>query len=92
MMRRSTTSRVHSMDANPSRDSNVEKYRGNRINYLNSVAIVETDSEHGNLRYAVIVLSNVLRKDSSEQHKALAAKINELIQSLHPAPTSDASP
>ena len=68
------------------------KYRGNRINYLNSVAIVETDSEHGNLRYAVIVLSNVLRKDSSEQHKALAAKINELLQSLHPAPTPDASP
>ena len=68
------------------------KYRGNRINYLNSVAIVETDDNNGDLRYAVVVLSNVLRKDSSEQHQALAAKIDKLIRSLHPSATSAASP
>ena len=69
-----------------------EKYRGNRINYLNSVAIVETDDNNGDLRYAVVVLSNVLRKDSSEQHQALAAKIDKLIRSLHPSATSAANP
>ncbi len=68
------------------------KYRGNRINYLNSVAIVETDDNNGDLRYAVVVLSNVLRKDSSEQHQALAAKIDKLIRSLHPSATSAANP
>ncbi len=68
------------------------KYRGNRINYLNSVAIVETDDNNGDLRYAVVVLSNVLRKDSSEQHQTLAAKIDKLIRSLHPSATSAASP
>ncbi len=59
------------------------KYRGNRINNLNSMAIVETDSDHGNLRYAVVVLSNVLKKDSSEKHQELAAKIHALIGSMH---------
>ena len=59
------------------------KYRGNRINNLNSMAIVETDGDQGSLRYAVVVLSNVLKKDSSEKHQELAAKIHALIGAMH---------
>jgi hypothetical protein len=59
------------------------KYQGNRVNYLNSMAIIETDSAHGSLRYAVVVLSNVLRKDSSEKHQEIAAKLHALIGARH---------
>ena len=68
------------------------KYRGNRINNLNSMAIVETDQDNGALSYAVVVLSNVLRKDSSEQHQALAAEIHALIGSMHASATSGSTP
>jgi len=47
------------------------------------MAIVETDGSHGDLRYAVVVLSNVLKKDSSEKHQELAAKLHALIGSMH---------
>ncbi|MFP8874921.1 MAG: serine hydrolase [Myxococcota bacterium] len=69
-----------------------EKYRGNRINNLNSMAIVETDQTDGALSYAVVVLSNVLRKDSSEQHQTLAAEVHALIRSMHASATSASAP
>jgi hypothetical protein len=59
------------------------KYQGNRYNYMNSIAVVETQEENGTLAYIAVVLSNVLRKDSVETHKALAAHIQELIEASH---------
>jgi len=70
-----------------------DKFKGNRINYMNSIAIVETDAEHGALHYMVVVLSNVLRKNSVDAHRALAAELHRLISSQHAAtPVEDVPP
>lgn len=67
----------------PERGFQCKKYHGNRLNFLNSVAIIEEDKDGRPLHYIVAVLSNVLRKDSAEEHRRLAEGIHELIQSLH---------
>lgn len=61
-----------------------EKFLGNRINYMNSMVIVESQARNPQLRYAVVVLSNVLRKNSSEVHQNMAFQIHRIIQDLHP--------
>jgi hypothetical protein len=60
------------------------KFRGNRINFMNSMVVIESIGRTPELRYAVVVLSNVLRKDSSELHQQLGYDIHRLIESLHP--------
>jgi hypothetical protein len=52
------------------------KYKGNVNNFMNSVAIVE----HENGRtYMVVLMSNVLRRNSNTDHNALAGRIDKLI-------------
>jgi hypothetical protein len=60
------------------------KYRGNKWNFLNSVTLVETHDPQQPLTYIVVVLSNVLKKDSAEEHENLATRIHQLIESRHP--------
>ena len=60
------------------------KYRGNVRNYLNSVTMVETSEPGRKLHYIVVLLSNVLRKDSAQIHKQLATDIHELMERDHP--------
>jgi hypothetical protein len=60
------------------------KFLGNRLNYMNSVVVIESIDRTPAIKYAVVVLSNVLKKDSSEIHQALGRRIHALIQSLHP--------
>ena len=57
------------------------KYKGNRINILASVAIVENKQQ--NLRYAAVVVSNVLKKNSSVAHQTLALRIHREIEKYH---------
>lgn len=53
------------------------KYMGNVQNFMNSVAIVE----HPNKRkYMVVLMTNVLRKNSATDHMVLAASIDKVIQ------------
>lgn len=59
-------------------------YKGNVRNYMNSVAIVESPPEEGNLYYMVIVISNVLRENSAVEHQTLGTKIHRLMQKAHP--------
>jgi len=59
------------------------KYQGNVINYMNSVAIVEQDIDGEKLHYIVIVISNVLRKNSAVEHQNLGAGIHALIRQKH---------
>ncbi len=66
------------------------KYRGNRINYMNSVVTVETRERKKPLVYIAVVLSNVLRKDSVQEHIQLAGRIHRMIESYHPVGVSDA--
>jgi hypothetical protein len=60
------------------------KYMGNVKNYMNSVAIVETDSAGWQLDYMVTLISNVLRKNSAVEHQTLATRIHRLIEKKHP--------
>jgi hypothetical protein len=55
-------------------------YHGNVINYMNSVAIVEQTSDDTSLHYIVIVISNVLRQNSAEDHQSMGGKIHKLIR------------
>ncbi len=59
-------------------------YKGNVRNYMNSVAIIESPAEEGNLYYMVVVISNVLRKNSAVDHQTLATRIHRLMQNSHP--------
>jgi hypothetical protein len=60
------------------------KYHGNRRNYMNSVAIIESPAGQNHLFYSVALLSNVLRKNSAEDHRDLAQAIHGLLLADHP--------
>jgi hypothetical protein len=59
------------------------KYMGNKYNYLASTAIVETHGNRPPLKYIVVVLSNVLRKNSAEVHENFATDLHQLIKRTH---------
>jgi hypothetical protein len=52
------------------------KYMGNVTNFMNSVAIVEHPD---NCNYIVVLMTNVLRKNSATDHMMLAASIDKII-------------
>ncbi|MEM9259584.1 MAG: serine hydrolase [Bacteroidota bacterium] len=52
------------------------KYKGNRMNYMNSVAIVEQPEGS---RYLVVLMTNVLSRNSAYDHQLLAARIDQLL-------------
>jgi hypothetical protein len=60
------------------------KYHGNKRNYMNSVAIIETPAGQDRLYYMVTVLSNVLRKNSAQDHRDLARAVHGLLLADHP--------
>lgn len=53
------------------------KYMGNVTNFMNSVAIVEHPD---NCTYMVVLMTNVLRKNSASDHMYLAGNIDKLIR------------
>ena len=53
------------------------KYMGNVTNFMNSVAIVEHPD---NCNYIVVLMTNVLRKNSATDHMMLAASIDKIIK------------
>lgn len=60
------------------------KYEGDRINLLNSVAIVEDPAgDSAGLHYMVVVSSNVLGKNSAWAHRQLAGRIHTLMRERH---------
>ncbi len=61
------------------------KYKGNRKNYMNSFAIIESPAGERRLHYMVMLISNVLRKNSAYDHLVLANRIHALIDQAHPA-------
>jgi hypothetical protein len=62
-----------------------DKYQGNRINILASVAVVEYPAINPQLRYAVVVLSNVLKKNAAVSHQTLAKRIHALVEKRNQA-------
>ncbi len=62
-----------------------EKYKGNRTNLLNSVAIVESPAgDPQGLFYMVVITSNVLKHNAAVDHQTLATRLHRLIQARHP--------
>jgi hypothetical protein len=57
-----------------------QKYMGNVNNYMNSVIIVEHPD---GTNYMVVLMSNVLKKNSAADHNALASKIERAIRKVH---------
>lgn len=53
------------------------KYMGNVSNFMNSVAIIEHPD---NCNYMVVLMTNVLRKNSASDHMYLAGNIDKLIR------------
>lgn len=66
------------------------QYRGNATNIMNSVALVENPArpEPGQTQrvYIVAMMSNVLRRNSAEDHRDIATDIDRLIARTHPTP------
>ncbi len=60
-----------------------KKYQGNRLNYMNSAAIVESVNRTPALHYIAVVLSNVLKKNSATEHRVMAGKLHNLIEKKH---------
>lgn len=61
-----------------------EKYHGNLWNFMNSVAIVEMPDRNPPLAYVAVVMSNVLRKNSADEHRDLATLIHAMMEARHP--------
>jgi len=59
------------------------KYKGNKRNYMNSIAIVESPAGDYKLNYIVTLVSNVLRKNSAVAHQTLATRIQRLMEKYH---------
>lgn len=53
------------------------KYRGNRMNYMNSVCIVEQPE---GTRYLVALMTNVLGRNSAYDHQLLATRIDRMLR------------
>lgn len=53
------------------------KYMGNVNNFMNSVAIIEHPD---NCKYIVVLMTNVLRKNSASDHMALASSIDKVLR------------
>jgi len=59
------------------------QYEGTAENMMNSVAIVEVPAGNHRLHYLVVVMSNVLRKNSAVEHQSLATRLHRLIEGYH---------
>jgi hypothetical protein len=68
------------------------KYKGNVKNYMNSFAIIESPAGERRLHYLVVLISNVLRKNSAYDHQSLATQIHKIIEEPHPAPPVVSTP
>jgi len=60
-----------------------KKYHGNVTNMLNSVAIIEAPAAERQLYYIVVVMSNVLRKNSAVVHQTLATRIHRMLEKYY---------
>ena len=68
----------------PEEGFSCKKYHGNKRNYMNSVAVIETPAGQDRLYYMVAVISNVLRKNSAVDHRDLARAVHQRLLQDHP--------
>ncbi|MGB5440887.1 MAG: serine hydrolase [Gammaproteobacteria bacterium] len=72
------------------------KYMGNKKNYMNSVANIESFNEARPLHYIATLISNVLRKNSAVDHQTMGTRIHRIMQrantSLSSEPAAEVDP
>lgn len=76
----------------PEPDFVCKAYAGNVKNLMHSVAIVESPATERRLYYLVVVMSNVLRKNSAVDHQALGTTLHRLVERRHPVVEQAAVP
>jgi hypothetical protein len=59
------------------------QYTGNVQNVLNSVAIIEAPAAERRLYYMVVLMSDVLRKNSAVVHQTLATRLQRMLEADH---------
>ncbi len=59
-------------------------YSGNKLNLMNSMAMIEAPAGAPDIHYIVTVTSNVLKKNSAVAQQTLATRLHQLMQRLHP--------
>jgi hypothetical protein len=60
------------------------KYKGNNLNLLNSVAIVESPAgDPDGLYYMVVITSNLLKKNAAVLHQSIGTYLHRLIERRH---------
>ena len=59
------------------------KYKGNKRNYMNSIAIMESPAQGRELHYIVTLISNVLRVNSAVAHQSLGTWIHRMMEKAH---------
>jgi hypothetical protein len=59
------------------------KYKGNVLNQLCSIAIIEHPASQPKLHYLVAVMSNVLYKNSAVAHQTLATRLHRFLEKDH---------
>jgi hypothetical protein len=64
----------------PDREGACPPFRGDRINLMNSVAIVESPAGEPRYYYLVSLHTNRLRKDAARLHWSLATRLHELVR------------
>jgi hypothetical protein len=69
-----------------------KKYAGNKKNYMNSAAIVESPAGEQRLHYISTLISNVLRKNSAVDHQTMATRIHRLIEKANPQAAPQGTP
>ena len=74
----------------PEPDFVCKAYAGNVKNLMHSVAIVEHPAAERRLYYLVVLMSNVLRKNSAVDHQSLGTAIHRMIEKRHPVPPAPA--
>lgn len=60
------------------------KYMGNKMNYMNSLAIIENTSDGYQLDYIAALISNVLKVNSAVEHQTFGMRIHRMIEKAHP--------
>ena len=67
----------------PELDFKCKKYKGNVLNQLASIAIVEQTAPKPRLHYLVAVMSNVPYKNSAVAHQTLAMRLHRILEADH---------
>jgi hypothetical protein len=65
-------------------DSSCQKYQGNVLNLLNSVAIIESPAgDPDGLFYMVVITSNVLEQNAAVLHQSIGTYLQRLLERRH---------